>query len=141
MHRHRKHLKVGWSHFWRQLRKVFKNPIFLVLTLIGNSMLFFCATIFYFIEHGSNPNVRDFGDALWWTFVTMTTAGYGDIVPYTGLGRLIAVFLMLTAGVLFFSFIALLSSAFAQVEFLELEREMRELAQRVDAALSDRKDE
>jgi voltage-gated potassium channel len=36
-----------------------------------------------------------FKDALWWTFVTITTVGYGDISPSTGMGRIIASFLML----------------------------------------------
>ncbi|MBC2399969.1 potassium channel family protein [Clostridium tetanomorphum] len=36
------------------------------------------------------------GNSLWWSFVTITTVGYGDISPKTPFGRLIAVFLMLT---------------------------------------------
>lgn len=35
-----------------------------------------------------------FGDSLWWSFVTTSTAGYGDIIPVTVPGRLIAVSLM-----------------------------------------------
>ncbi|MGU8433796.1 potassium channel family protein [Clostridium perfringens] len=37
-----------------------------------------------------------FPDALWWSFVTTTTVGYGDLSPSTTIGRLIAVMLMLT---------------------------------------------
>lgn len=35
------------------------------------------------------------GNALWWSFVTITTVGYGDISPTTPIGRLLAGFLML----------------------------------------------
>lgn len=35
-----------------------------------------------------------YGDSLWWSFVTTSTAGYGDIIPITIPGRLIAVSLM-----------------------------------------------
>jgi voltage-gated potassium channel len=38
---------------------------------------------------------KTFGDALWWSIVTTTTVGYGDISPVTPAGRVIAVILML----------------------------------------------
>ena len=43
-------------------------------------------------------NITTPGDALWWGFVTITTVGYGDYYPVTGLGRIMGVMLML-AGV------------------------------------------
>lgn len=38
---------------------------------------------------------KSFFDALWWSIVTVTTVGYGDISPETGVGRVMAVILML----------------------------------------------
>jgi len=38
----------------------------------------------------------NFGDALWWSFVTATTVGYGDLSPATPGGRIVASILMLT---------------------------------------------
>ncbi|MEV6170177.1 potassium channel family protein [Streptomyces sp. NPDC051954] len=43
-----------------------------------------------------NGNITTLGDALWWSFTTMTTVGYGDHAPTTGLGRILAVGLMLS---------------------------------------------
>jgi voltage-gated potassium channel len=43
-------------------------------------------------------NISTGGDAFWWAFVTITTVGYGDRYPTTGLGRIMAMVLM-TVGV------------------------------------------
>lgn len=37
------------------------------------------------------PGIENFGDSLWFLFVSFTTIGYGDIVPVTVLGRLVTV--------------------------------------------------
>jgi voltage-gated potassium channel len=42
------------------------------------------------VEHGINRHLQTFGDALYWSFTTATTVGYGDIRPVTPTGRLIA---------------------------------------------------
>lgn len=44
---------------------------------------------------GTGRRIGSFFDALWWSAATITTVGYGDIYPVTGVGRIIAVFTML----------------------------------------------
>ena len=45
-----------------------------------------------------NANITNAADAIWWTYVTITTVGYGDKYPVTNTGRIVGIFVM-TAGV------------------------------------------
>ena len=56
---------------------------------------FTIATVFGGAVFISIVEKMKFVDALWWSFVTTTTVGYGDISPTTSLGRIIAVVLMI----------------------------------------------
>ncbi|WP_240139548.1 potassium channel family protein [Streptomyces sp. MUM 178J] len=47
-------------------------------------------------RHAPGASIQSLGDALWWAFTTMTTVGYGDMAPTTGVGRILAVGLMLS---------------------------------------------
>ncbi|MEI4768141.1 ion transporter [Psychrobacillus sp. FJAT-51614] len=49
----------------------------------------------YILEKGENPNINSLGDSIWWSIVTVSTVGYGDISPVTTGGRIIASILML----------------------------------------------
>ncbi len=41
------------------------------------------------------PDIHNYSDALWWGIVTATTVGYGDIIPVTSIGRILASIMML----------------------------------------------
>jgi voltage-gated potassium channel len=69
-----------------------------------------------------DPAMDDFADALWWAVVTVTTVGYGDVVPESGAGRLIAGVLML-AGV---SAIPITTSLVVSVFVARLQADERE---------------
>jgi voltage-gated potassium channel len=75
----------------------------------GSSLLSVLFLIICVIEFGSiamivaerrspDANIKTPGDALWWSYVTITTVGYGDRFPVTAAGRVIGIG-MLTAGV------------------------------------------
>jgi len=54
-------------------------------------LVFVFGTATFLLEHGHNPQFSELQDGLWWAFVTMTTVGYGDVVPITPGGRMVAV--------------------------------------------------
>lgn len=94
---------------------VFKNKLKGTLT----SALIFAILIIIFssiailqVEHHPNSNILTAEDALWWSYVTITTVGYGDLYPVTTEGRIIAAFLMTTGVGLFGTFTAYVSSLF-----------------------------
>ncbi len=63
-------------------------------------------------EKASNPALESVSDAFWYTLVTITTIGYGDITPVTGLGRLVAVAIMSSGVVVFGAVSGKLASVF-----------------------------
>ena len=50
--------------------------------------------VYLFERHAPGSNIHTLGDAVWWSFVTVTTVGYGDFYPVTTGGRIAACFIM-----------------------------------------------
>ncbi len=71
------------------------------LALIFALVLIFGACTYAF-EHGHNPAFATLDNAFWWAIVTLTTVGYGDIVPVTTGGRIVAALNMIF-GILVYS--------------------------------------
>ena len=63
---------------------------------VAVGVVLLASVVAYHAEHPVNPEFATFGDALWWGIVTLTTVGYGDIVPNTTTGRWAAVVIMVT---------------------------------------------
>ena len=66
--------------------------------LAGTAILVtYIAALAVLAAERSDPhaNITSFGDAIWWSFVTITTVGYGDFTPLTLRGRFVACVLML----------------------------------------------
>jgi voltage-gated potassium channel len=68
------------------------NTLRAVKLLLTVLVIFFVsAGLFYSAEHAANPNVNTFGDAFYYTVVTLSTVGFGDILPVTPAGRWVTV--------------------------------------------------
>lgn len=66
------------------------------VALVAAGVVIVGAAVGYRAEHATNPEFKTFGDALWWAIVTLTTVGYGDVVPETTAGRVDGVMIMIT---------------------------------------------
>jgi voltage-gated potassium channel len=77
------------------------------------SILLIVSTFIYFLESAVQPEV--FGSipsTMWWGIATLTTVGYGDVVPMTDLGKVLASFTMLVGIGMFALPAAILASAY-----------------------------
>jgi voltage-gated potassium channel len=83
--------------------------------LVMMMLMLFSAAVIYFLEREAQPD--KFGSipaAAWWAMATLTTIGYGDIVPITPLGKLFGSLVMLLGIGMFALPIAILSTGFSQ---------------------------
>lgn len=81
------------SKFQNKINRFIKTNGFIYMLYLTIATILLGAGAIYLIEYGLT--IHGFGDALWWSFVTATTVGYGDISPATALGRFVAAILML----------------------------------------------
>lgn len=88
-----------------------KNKIYLSITILLVIIYIGLLALLCLSEHAdSRATIRTFGDAFWYSLVTLTTVGYGDLTPVTPLGQAVGVvFLFLSAGIMMTLFGAVIS--------------------------------
>jgi voltage-gated potassium channel len=107
----------------------------MILVLIGAGM------VLGFEHNAPRSNIHDYGDALWWAMVTVTTVGYGDRYPVTAGGRGVAVVLMLVGIGLVGVLTATVASYFVeqrdQSRDTELDARLERIEQILESIVSD----
>lgn len=110
------------------------------VVIVALILVFIAAVGILDVERNApGSNIHNFGQALWWALVTVTTVGYGDRYPVTGEGQLIAAAVMITGiavlGVVTAAIAAWFVSHLREIESEETTEMKR--AERLEAALTE----
>jgi voltage-gated potassium channel len=95
---------TSYTKSTKLIANVFKSKFqeLLISLVLTTGLIIISACLVYFAEHGANK--EDFSSipkTLYWSVVTLTTVGYGDIVPITTLGRILTGVILLIGVALF----------------------------------------
>lgn len=82
---------VGPRGTLKRIFRLYRNSRLVKLVLFFLLVFLVSGTLVALIEHGRNAEFKNVPDGWWWAVVTFSTTGYGDMVPVTIAGRLIAV--------------------------------------------------
>lgn len=92
-------------HVMRDLRRetaLFRRNEDVIVACVNLAVFIFVTTALVFtLEHGRNPGITSYTDALYFTVATLTTTGFGDITMEDDAGRLLAVVIMVVGVALF----------------------------------------
>lgn len=101
------------------------NKIFYLLVAAG-IVIIAGTLIMYNLEKGAeNSQMTTLLDAMWWCVATVTTVGYGDVVPVTSLGRIVALVYMFFGIILVTTTLAVISNTFYKKRFEKEETEKK----------------
>jgi voltage-gated potassium channel len=106
------------------------NKFFYLLVASG-VVIFVGTVVMYNIESGAeNTRMKTLLDALWWCVATVSTVGYGDVVPVTNLGRIVALIYMFFGITLIAILMAVVTNTFykKRIEKPEIEKKEREMS-------------
>lgn len=81
----------------KRKHKIYLGMTFFLFTIYIGLLVLLCLSEY----HDSSATIRSFKDAFWYSLVTLTTVGYGDLTPVTPLGQAVGVvFLLMSAGIM-----------------------------------------
>jgi voltage-gated potassium channel len=91
-----------------ELRPLMASLFIMLLMAIASS------TLLYFAERTVNPGFKSVPDAMWWSIVTLSTLGYGDVVPGTIVGKMLGSVVAVLGLCMFALPASILASGFAE---------------------------
>ncbi len=108
------------------IKRSLKNQLFLIkhntgtkLAFLFGCILLLSSLVIYAVERSSNDRYQSIFDSIWWTIVTISTVGYGDISPTTTTGKILAIFII-------FLGVAMMGTITGRIATSLMERQMKE---------------
>ena len=100
----------------------------LVYLFVASGLAIIIGTfLMYNLEsRAENTQMKTLLDALWWCIATVTTVGYGDVVPVTSLGRIMAIIYMFFGITLIAVLLAVISNNFYRKRVQKQESEKKD---------------
>ncbi|MGA8566037.1 MAG: potassium channel family protein [Nitrososphaeraceae archaeon] len=101
------------------------NKIFYLLVAAGIVIIAGTVIMYNLEKDAENSQMTTLLDAMWWCVATVTTVGYGDVVPVTSLGRIVALVYMFFGIILITTTLAVISNTFYKKRFEKEETEKK----------------
>ena len=127
------------SHYSSALEDFF-SAIYYERNAFAGALYLFCVTLFmssslmYLAEHQHQPaHFASIPETLWWSLITLTTVGYGDVAPISGLGKVIGGF----TAIMGVCVVALLTGIVANAFAAQQRRRTGMIESEIGAALED----
>ncbi|MCH7758087.1 MAG: ion transporter [Thaumarchaeota archaeon] len=99
------------------------NKLFYLLFTAAGIIVIGSFVIFSIESQQPDSQINSMLDAVWWTVATVTTVGYGDIVPVTDTGKIVAIFFMFFGIGVLAIFLSVLGTQFYKRRFETEEKE------------------
>jgi len=98
----------------------------LLYLLLTAAAVIAIGSLVIFLVESQHPDsqINSILDAVWWTVATVTTVGYGDIVPVTDAGKVVAIFFMFFGIGTLAVFLSVLGTRFYKHRFEKEEKEI-----------------
>lgn len=118
-------LQQSLSRLRRGIREIVYNIEYILLTFLV--FIVITAFIMWQVEVHFDGSITSLADALWWAVITITTIGYGDVVPASPAGKVLGAIVSLLGTILFMIFVARVTTLFVHSKDVEsLKRMLRE---------------
>jgi voltage-gated potassium channel len=116
----------------KRLKALFHQPIFWFITIWGHLAIIAGTVAFHFFESGVNPQLKGWIDTIFWTVATVTTVGYGNVIPTTTGGKVVGICMMIVGSLFLWSYTALFAGALISPDLKSVEEEVADLEKELE---------